>query len=233
MLLRSRQRLLVERSLQALKAHGNTLAIGPCGAGKTVMLSAVAGSLLAEPDAKACILAHRDELTEQNRAKFSRVNPRITTSVFDANEKSWAGQATFAMVQTLARDRHLEAMPALDLLVVDECFVAGTFVDGVPIESIGVGDTVRAFDHARNKVVARPVLRTFKRRPSRLIRIEFEDGSELVCTPNHPFFNPHSQHYEPAVTLACGQEVFSYDNPDDSQLHLVWQGDGSHLAAST
>lgn len=120
MLLRPRQRLLVERSLRALEAHGNTLAIGPTGSGKTLMLSAVAGALLAEPDAKACILAHRDELTAQNRAKFSRVNPGIMTSVFDAGEKSWGGQAIFAMVQTLARDRHLEAMPALDLLVIDE-----------------------------------------------------------------------------------------------------------------
>jgi GH24 family phage-related lysozyme (muramidase) len=40
-----------------------------------------------------CILAHRDELTAQNRAKFTRVNPGLSTSVFDAREKSWAGQA--------------------------------------------------------------------------------------------------------------------------------------------
>lgn len=120
MLLRPRQRLLVERSLRALEVHGNTLAIGPTGSGKTLMLSAVTGSMLTEPDAKACILAHRDELTEQNRTKFERVNPVITTSVFDANEKSWNGRATFAMVQTLTRDRHLEGMPALDLLVIDE-----------------------------------------------------------------------------------------------------------------
>ncbi len=88
--------------------------------GKTVMLSAVAGSLLNEPDAKACILAHRTELTGQNRAKFERVNPGLKTSVFDANEKSWAGNATFAMVQTLSRRPSLEQMPTLDLLVIDE-----------------------------------------------------------------------------------------------------------------
>ena len=61
-------------------------------AGKTIMLSAVAGELLGDTDAKACVLAHRDELTDQNRAKFARVNPGITTSVVDANEKSWDGQ---------------------------------------------------------------------------------------------------------------------------------------------
>lgn len=126
MMLRPRQALLVERSLAALRQHGDTLAIGPTGSGKTIMLSAVAGGVLEEPDAKACILAHRDELTAQNREKFGRVNPGVVTSVFDAREKSWAGRATFAMVQTLSRDTHLEAMPMLDLLVVDEAHHAAS-----------------------------------------------------------------------------------------------------------
>jgi DNA repair protein RadD len=39
------------------------------------------------PEANACILAHRDELTAQNRAKFGRVNPGLDTSVFDARQK--------------------------------------------------------------------------------------------------------------------------------------------------
>ncbi|MBU9366223.1 DEAD/DEAH box helicase [Burkholderia multivorans] len=126
MMLRPRQAMLVERSLAALHQHGNTLAIGPTGSGKTIMLSAVVGSVLDEPDAKACILSHRDELTGQNREKFGRVNPGLTTSVFDAKEKSWAGRATFAMVQTLSRDAHLNTMPTLDLLVVDEAHHAAS-----------------------------------------------------------------------------------------------------------
>lgn len=120
MILRPRQSLLVERTLAALNQHGNTLAVAPTGGGKTLMLSAVAGNILADSDAKACILAHRTELTGQNRDKFLRVNPSMSTSVFDANEKSWHGQATFAMVQTLSRQSHLEQMPTLDLLVIDE-----------------------------------------------------------------------------------------------------------------
>ncbi|MCW7536245.1 DEAD/DEAH box helicase [Aquabacterium sp. A7-Y] len=126
MMLRPRQALLVERSLAALGQHHNTLCVAPTGAGKTVMLSAVAGSVLANPDAKACVLAHRDELTGQNRAKFQRVNPGIGTSVFDAKEKSWSGRATFAMAQTLSRGSHLDSMPALDLLVIDEAHHAAS-----------------------------------------------------------------------------------------------------------
>lgn len=120
MLLRPRQKLFVERSLAALKKHGDTLGVAPTAAGKTIMLSAVAGRLLEGSGAKACVLAHRDELTAQNREKFARVNPGLSTSVVDARSKSWAGRAVFAMVPTLARKVNLDAMPAIDLLVIDE-----------------------------------------------------------------------------------------------------------------
>lgn len=119
MRLRPRQKLFVERSLAALYARGNTLGVAPTGAGKTIMLSAVTSEMIAD-GAKACVLAHRDELTAQNRAKFQRVAPGITTSVIDAMEKSWNGQVAFAMVPTLTRVSNLAEMPPLDLLVIDE-----------------------------------------------------------------------------------------------------------------
>jgi len=124
MLLRPRQKQFVERSIHALDEHGNTLAVAPTGAGKTIMLSAVTGRMIGEPakgtGGKACVLAHRDELTGQNLNKFGRVNPQLTTSIVDAKEKSWRGQVTFAMVPTLARKDNLDQMPAIDLLVIDE-----------------------------------------------------------------------------------------------------------------
>ena len=120
MLLRPRQKLFVERSVAALDAHANTLGVAPTGAGKTIMLSAVTGRMIGDTGAKAAVLAHRDELTAQNREKFSRVNPAITTSVVDATSKSWDGRVTFAMVPTLSRSTSLSTMPVLDLLVIDE-----------------------------------------------------------------------------------------------------------------
>src|SRR6056297_90533 len=120
MLLRPRQKQFVERSLSALETHGNALGVAPTGAGKTIMLSAVAGRAVGGSDAKACVLAHRDEMTSQNRAKFARINPEIATSVVDAREKAGDGQVTFAMVPTLARSSNLDALPTLDLLVIDE-----------------------------------------------------------------------------------------------------------------
>jgi DNA repair protein RadD len=119
MRLRPRQKTFVERSVAALASRGNTLGVAPTGAGKTIMLSAVTGEMIGN-GAKACVLAHRDELTAQNRAKFQRVVPGVATSVIDATEKSWGGQVAFAMVPTLARASNLADMPRLDLLVIDE-----------------------------------------------------------------------------------------------------------------
>lgn len=120
MLLRPRQKELVDKTVNALNAHGNTLAVAPTGAGKTIMLSAVIGRMMDEDLENICVLAHRDELTDQNADKFSRVNPNISTSIFNSNEKSWDGSVTFAMVQTLSRKNNLTKMPVLDMLVIDE-----------------------------------------------------------------------------------------------------------------
>lgn len=119
MRLRPRQKTFVERSVAALTSRSNTLGVAPTGAGKTIMLSAVTGEMIGD-GAKACVLAHRDELTAQNRAKFQRVVPGVATSVIDATEKCWGGAVTFAMVPTLARMSNLADMPRLDLLVIDE-----------------------------------------------------------------------------------------------------------------
>ncbi|ABK45338.1 type III restriction enzyme, res subunit [Magnetococcus marinus MC-1] len=120
MILRPRQETFVRRSVDALYEHGDTLAVGPTGMGKSICLSAVVGRVISKSGGKACVLAHRDELTQQNVMKFTKVNPGLSTSVVDARGKSWRGRATFAMVPTLARQKNLDAMPDLDLLVIDE-----------------------------------------------------------------------------------------------------------------
>ena len=85
MIPRDYQKAAVAAARDRLATHGNTLLVLPTGAGKTICLSGTAGEFLQHPDAKACILAHRDELTAQNLAKFGRVNPHVSTSVFDAH----------------------------------------------------------------------------------------------------------------------------------------------------
>lgn len=117
MQLRARQKAFCDRATKALSAGGNTLGIAPTGAGKTVMLSAIT-SHYTDKGAKALVLQHRDELVDQNRATFERFNSRATTGLFTADHKSWHGDVTFSMIQTLARN--IDTMPALDVLAIDE-----------------------------------------------------------------------------------------------------------------
>ncbi|MFP5213956.1 MAG: DEAD/DEAH box helicase, partial [Acidobacteriota bacterium] len=117
MIPRPYQRRLVSRAKKALEAEGNTLAIAPTGAGKTIMLSMLAGEM--QP-AKTLVLQHRDELVSQNLTKFQKVNPGLSVSLFTASTKSWRGKAIFGMVQTLSRGSNLDGIPRLDLMIVDE-----------------------------------------------------------------------------------------------------------------
>ena len=121
MLLRSRQQEFVDKCIVALANNDNTLGVAPTGAGKTIMLSAVIGEMHKQnPSLRACVLAHRDELTAQNEEKFRWVNPAISTSIVDSYGKSWEGNVAFAMIQTLPRENNLKEMPPVDLLVIDE-----------------------------------------------------------------------------------------------------------------
>ena len=121
MLLRPRQTEMVSKIIGTLKTTDNTLAIAPTGAGKTVMLSSAIGQMVnGSMIGKTCVLQHRDELVGQNRQTFDWINEGLSSSVFQAGEKSWDGDTTFAMVQTLSRDSNLSTMPKLDALVIDE-----------------------------------------------------------------------------------------------------------------
>ena len=117
MLLRNYQARAVSNCNSALNEHNNTLLVSATGTGKTVMLSAIVGEQI-NGQKRALIMAHRDELTVQNSATFKKVCPNVPVSYFNAQQKSWRGRATFGMVQTLVG--HLENMPKVDLLVVDE-----------------------------------------------------------------------------------------------------------------
>ena len=117
MILRPRQKTFVANCLNALGEHGNTLGVANTGFGKTIALSAIVGEQI-NGTGRALIMAHRDELTIQNSNAFRKVVPGVPISLFNAQQKSWRGRATFGMVQTLANN--IDDMPKIDLLVIDE-----------------------------------------------------------------------------------------------------------------
>jgi len=119
MILRPYQESAVADACKALDKHGNTLVVAPTGAGKTIMLSALIGKRH-KKNKRILVLQHRDELVEQNRSKFLKVNPYITTSIVNGTVKNWDGDAIFSMVQTMSRDNNLRNRPKFDMVVIDE-----------------------------------------------------------------------------------------------------------------
>jgi len=119
MMLRPYQEVAIADACKALDKHKNTIVVAPTGAGKTIMLSALVGKRFKNGD-KVLVLQHRDELVDQNKSKFERINDRITTSIVNGTTKEWHGDAVFSMVQTISRENNLEKRPTFDMVVVDE-----------------------------------------------------------------------------------------------------------------
>ena len=84
--------------------------VAPTGA-KTILFSAIVGRHIAETGSKTLVLAHRDERPKNQ--ENVRVNPDISTSIFDSRVKSWEGHVTFAMVQTLSIEENLNKIPKI------------------------------------------------------------------------------------------------------------------------
>jgi len=128
MILRGYQEAAINAASEALNKHNNTLVVAPTGAGKTIMLSALVGKRY-KSSQNVLVLQHRDELVSQNSNKFHLVNPSLKISEVNAAQKDWSGDAVFAMVQTLCREKNLDNMPKIDLIVVDEAHhtVADTY----------------------------------------------------------------------------------------------------------
>ena len=128
MILRGYQEAAINAASDALNKHNNTLVVAPTGAGKTIMLSALVGKRY-KSSQNVLVLQHRDELVSQNSNKFHLVNPSLKISEVNAASKDWSGDAVFAMVQTLCREKNLDNMPKVDLIVVDEAHhtVADTY----------------------------------------------------------------------------------------------------------
>lgn len=96
-----------------------------------------------------------------------------------------------------------------DLVVVDECFVAGTLVltptGALPIESLQQGDLVLTSEGAKR--IKTCVRKTTKR----LVRVETSDGQKIDCTPEHPFFTDVG--WVTAANLAGRRLVSAHELP--------------------
>lgn len=162
------------------------LLVLPTGAGKTVVLSSVANGVIAK-GGQVVVFCHRQELIGQTQDKLAAEGLTV----------GGLYGVTVESVQTMVLR---EKPPAATFAIFDECFVAGTLVDGAPIEHIKEGSLVASFSHSKGTVELRRVAKVMRSTPKSIVCVRFKNGSKLHCTGSHPFF-VESQGYVEAVHL--------------------------------
>lgn len=183
--LRPYQEEAVSNAIKELKELRSTLIVMPTGSGKTKVMTEIARRRY---DDKILVLAHRDELLQQARERFSRdCGERVgldKADDFAADERIVVGS-----IQTVSMPARLErfSKQRFDMIMVDECFPAGTMIDGRPIESVQLGDMVFSIDHVDGTLAKRKVSRLFQKTSNSLVKLWY-DATEAVVTGNHPYF---------------------------------------------
>lgn len=172
------------------------LYVSPTGSGKTTTFSEIVRLLVSDPSQKhnILVLAHRIELIEQAVQRITDHCKGVLKSwevgseanVWRASPRS---RVIVGMVQTCCKPGRPTPEWKPTVIITDECFPAGTLVDGKPIENIQVGDMVNAYDHRTEKVVERQVVNVFRNPVKELVRVYLTDGRSIVCTPYHPFYS--------------------------------------------
>lgn len=132
---------------------------------------------------RSLFLAHREELILQAYNEINDIWPMqagiIKGTTFELDKKIVVGS-----VQTMYNRLDRIDPNTFDLVIVDECFPAGTKVDGMNIEDYQKGFLINSFNHTTNKVQQSIVTRVMKRKHSG----KLYDFGQFQCTPNHPIF---------------------------------------------
>ena len=187
MILRTYQESAVNAVYDHLRTRDdNPVVVCPTGAGKSLLIAQIAGDAVRRWNGRVIVLAHVQELLEQNADKFRRLCSDVKVGIYSAGLKQRDTESPIICAGIQSVYKRACELDAFDLVIVDECFVAGTLVKtpagDVPIEQMQPGMFVC---HARgvDRVVA-----TSARPATELVTLEYSDGSAITCTPNHPIF---------------------------------------------
>ena len=178
----------------------NPCVVIPTAGGKTNCMATICRDAVLQWGGRVLILAHVKELLQQSADKLTAVCPEVDFGIYSAGLKrrDTNNAVIIAGIQSVYR-RACE-LDAFDLVMVDECFVEGTLIStpsgAIPIEEVQPGMFVC---HASG---VGKVLATSARKVDQLVKLEYSDGTEITCTPNHPIFTESG--WKSAATLEVG-----------------------------
>lgn len=209
MQLRPYQQAAVDAVYEHLRSkETNPCVVLPTGTGKSLVLAQIAKDSVEKWNGRVLILAHVKELLEQNADKIRKLCPELKIGIYSAGLRSrdTTEQVIVAGIQSVY-NKACE-LDAFDLVIVDECFPAGTLIDTprgqIPIEDLYVGQPVRHALGVGN-------IEAISSRPAfEIMKLELSNGKSIECTPNHPFFTESG--WCKASALAVGTCLFSRED---------------------
>lgn len=209
MQLRPYQQAAVDAVYEHLRSkETNPCVVLPTGTGKSLVLAQIAKDAVEKWNGRVLLLAHVKELLEQNADKIRKLCPELKIGIYSAGLRSrdTTEQVIVAGIQSMY-NKACE-LDAFDLVIVDECFPAGTLIDTprgqIPIEDLYVGQPVRHALGVGN-------IEAISSRPAfEIMKLELSNGKSIECTPNHPFFTESG--WCKASALAAGTCLFSRED---------------------
>lgn len=193
---------------------GNPCLVLPTGAGKSHIIAALVKDALQNwPETRVLMLTHQKELIEQNAEKLLQHWPNAPMGIYSASlgRRCLGEPITYAGIQSIARK--VGDMGHVDIVIVDECFVAGTKIS-TPLGYKDI-DIVRCGDTVYNAQGVGVVLGVSAKASQDIYKLEFSDGTITECTGSHPFFT--EQGWKQAREMEVGAHFFSIEG-----LRMLW-----------
>lgn len=209
MKLRAYQQAAVDAVYEHLRNRSdNPVAVLPTGAGKSLVLAQIASDAVKQWNGRVLILAHVKELLEQNANKVRRLCPDIKVGLYSAGLKKRDTNTPVLVAGIQSIYKRACDLDPFDLIVVDECFPAGTLISTprgeIQIEDLYVGQPVF------NALGVGVIEAISARNSDQIIELETDDGRTIRCTPNHRFFTEAG--WVEARSLAVGASLFSRED---------------------
>lgn len=199
----------------------NVLMQSATGSGKTMTFC----HILKHEAGASVAIAHRSELVTQMSLTLARYGVRHRVIGPPAVARQCAALHLAEIGRDYTDSRSKTAVAGVDtlirmsdsdpwfkqvgLVVQDECFAAGTLIDGKPIETIRVGDMVDAYDEATGRIEKRQVVRLFKNVAPKDMMLVKVGHHVLNCTKGHPFYTRRG--WVEAGDLNLNDEVLIYE----------------------
>ncbi len=225
--LRHYQEEAVEAALRAFDKNKPFIVQAATGAGKSLMIAEICHRLN-EP---VLILQPSKELLEQNYDKLKSYRIADIGRYSASVRSKEISKYTYATIGSIYRSPDL--FRDFKYVLIDECFVGSTQIDGVRIDTIAPGDLIRSYNHKTNTIEVKMVEAVSKKLiPSKMYCIDVS-GESIISTPDHPFF-VIGKGYVQAQKIKLGDIVYAIkkESRRTNPLHRVRSNsDGEGLSS--